>query len=401
MTPISAATQRSVLLLSFATFASMLAQRVCDAMLPELAREFSVSLAQAAQVVSFFAVVYGLSQLVYGPMGDRKGKFRIVALATMACSVGSLAAVFAVSLNTLLVARVMVALGAAAIIPLSMAWIGDVVDYKHRQATLARVGLGTTSGMAGGQLVGGLFTDFVGWRWAFVSLTLLFAVVGTLLWGEWRRQAMLVPPVGAQPVVRPGFVKQALMILTGGWSRIVLLVALIEGAVGFGVMAIWPSHLHHELGVSLSAAGAIVALFGLGGMGYMVVARHLIARLGEPGLVLVGVVLLAVSCCVLGFTPHWLPAALVSPVAGFGFFMFHNTMQINATQMAPAARGTSVSLFAMALFTGQSIGVLLAAALIERMGSAWVIALSGGIVLGVGWTFSQALRRRDAFMHLD
>jgi MFS transporter, YNFM family, putative membrane transport protein len=401
MTPISAATQRSVLLLSFATFASMLAQRVCDAMLPELAREFSVSLAQAAQVVSFFAVVYGLSQLVYGPLGDRKGKFRIVALATMACSVGSLAAVFAVSLNTLLVARVMVALGAAAIIPLSMAWIGDVVDYKHRQATLARVGLGTTLGMAGGQLVGGLFTDFVGWRWAFVSLTLLFAVVGTLLWGEWRRQAMLVPPVGAQPVVRPGFVKQALMILTGGWSRIVLLVALIEGAVGFGVMAIWPSHLHHELGVSLSAAGAIVALFGLGGMGYMVVARHLIARLGEPGLVLVGVVLLAVSCCVLGFTPHWLPAALVSPVAGFGFFMFHNTMQINATQMAPAARGTSVSLFAMALFTGQSIGVLLAAALIERMGSAWVIALSGGIVLGVGWTFSQALRRRDAFMHLD
>jgi MFS transporter, YNFM family, putative membrane transport protein len=401
MTPISAATQRSVLLLSFATFASMLAQRVCDAMLPELAREFSVSLAQAAQVVSFFAVVYGLSQLVYGPLGDRKGKFRIVALATMACSVGSLAAVFAVSLNTLLVARVMVALGAAAIIPLSMAWIGDVVDYKHRQATLARVGLGTTLGMAGGQLVGGLFTDFVGWRWAFVSLTLLFAVVGTLLWGEWRRQAMLVPPVGAQPVLRPGFVKQALMILTGGWSRIVLLVALIEGAVGFGVMAIWPSHLHHELGVSLSAAGAIVALFGLGGMGYMVVARHLIARLGEPGLVLVGVVLLAVSCCVLGFTPHWLPAALVSPVAGFGFFMFHNTMQINATQMAPAARGTSVSLFAMALFTGQSIGVLLAAALIERMGSAWVIALSGGIVLGVGWTFSQALRRRDAFMHLD
>jgi predicted MFS family arabinose efflux permease len=402
MTHISAATQRSVLLLSFATFASMVAQRVCDAMLPELAREFSVSLTQAAQVVSFFAVVYGLSQLIYGPLGDRKGKFRIVALATLGCSVGSAVAVFAASLNMLLLARILVALGAAAIIPLSMAWIGDVVDYEHRQATLARVGLGTTLGIAGGQLVGGLFTDFVGWRWAFAVMAILFAVVGTLLWLEWQRQQTSASLfVNAEPVVRPGFVKQALMILTGGWSRIVLSVALVEGAVGFGVMAIWPSHLHHELGVSLSAAGAIVALFGLGGMGYMAIARHLIARLGEPGLVVLGVGLLGLSCGVLGFTPHWLFAAIASPVAGFGFFMFHNTMQINATQMAPAARGTAVSLFAMALFTGQSVGVLLAAALMTRIGSAWVIALSGAAMFGMGWAFAQALKRRDAFMHLE
>jgi MFS transporter, YNFM family, putative membrane transport protein len=181
----------------------------------------------------------------------------------------------------------------------------------------------------------------------------------------------------------------------------VLTVALVEGAVGFGVMAIWPSHLHHELGVSLSAAGAIVALFGLGGMVYMAVARHLIARLGEPGLVVGGVGLLGLSCVVLGFTPHWVPAALASPVAGFGFFMFHNTMQINATQMAPAARGTAVSLFAMALFTGQSVGVLLAAALIGRIGSSWVIALSAALMFAMGWAFAQMLKRRDAFMHLE
>ena len=54
---LSASTRRSVLLLSFATFSSMAAQRLCDAMLPELAREFSVGLAQAAQVISVVAVV--------------------------------------------------------------------------------------------------------------------------------------------------------------------------------------------------------------------------------------------------------------------------------------------------------------------------------------------------------
>ncbi|UUZ67748.1 MFS transporter [Polaromonas sp. P2-4] len=111
---LSAATRRSILLLSFATFASMAAQRICDAMLPELSRTFAVSLAQAAQVVSVFAVVYGLAQLVYGPLGDRLGKFGIVTFATLACCAGSIAAVFAASLDMLVLARVMVALGAAA-----------------------------------------------------------------------------------------------------------------------------------------------------------------------------------------------------------------------------------------------------------------------------------------------
>jgi predicted MFS family arabinose efflux permease len=285
---------------------------------------------------------------------------------------------------------------------MSLAWIGDTVAYEQRQETLARVGLGTTLGIVGGQLLGGVFTDTLGWRWAFGFMTLLFGVVGGLLWVDWRRQ-LAAPAVehSTQPVVRPGFVAQALIIVTGRWSRIVLLVAFTEGAAGFGVMAIWASHLHRELHLSLSAAGAIVALFGLGGMLYMAVARSLIRRFGERGLALLGVGVLVLSVLVLGFSPHWGPTLPASLLAGFGFFMFHNTMQANATQMAPAARGTAVSLFALALFMGQSVGVLLAAGLVERIGSGTVMALGGGVMFAVGVFFAQALRRRDALMHLE
>lgn len=398
---ISAATRHSILLLSFATFSSMAAQRICDAMLPELSRVFSVSLAQAAQVVAMFAVVYGLAQLFYGPLGDRMGKFRIVTFATIACCVGSIMAVFAASLDLLVLARVMMALGAAAIIPLSMAWIGDAVAHDHIQETLARVGLGTTLGIVGGQLVGGLMTDTLGWRWAFGFMTLLFGIVGSLLYADLRRQQAAPLVVSNTPLlVRPGFVAQALIIITGPWSRIVLLVAFVEGAAGFGVLAIWASHLHRVLGLSLSAAGAIVALFGLGGMIYMVVARHLIRRLGQRGLALLGVCLVGLSALVLGFTPYWIFTIPASMLAGLGFFMFHNTMQTNATQMTPAARGTAVSLFASALFLGQSVGVLLAASLVERIGSGAVIALGGGVLTAVGLFFAQALRRRDYLMSL-
>lgn len=404
---IAAQTRYSILLLSCATFASMATQRICDAMLPELSRIFGVTIAQAAQVVSVFAVVYGLAQLLHGPLGDRYGKFWLITWATLACSLGSVLSALANSLEALIVARVISAFCAAAIIPLSMAWIGDVVPYELRQETLAKTGLGTTTGLVGGQLMGGLLTDTLGWRWAFVFLTLIYAAVGVLLWRDLRMQQRAARQLQHSAVsqyqeeavsTRPGFVAQALSIMTGRWSRWVLLASLLEGAAGFGILAICASHLHQTLGLSLTAAGAIMALFGVGGVIYMVLARHLIRRLGERGLTLVGGLVLGLSFMALGLASRWQWALLASLIAGFAFFMLHNTLQANATQMAPAARGIAMSLFAAALFMGQAIGVLLVAYLILRWGSGTVIAMGGAVLILVGGCFSQALKQREQLL---
>ena len=128
----------------------------------------------------------------------------------------------------------------------------------------------------------------------------------------------------------------------------------------------------------------------------MAVGRALIRRLGQQGLVSFGGVLVAVCALVLAYTPHWAPAIPASLLAGFGFFMFHNTMQANATQMAPHARGTAVSLFSSFLFLGQSIGVVAAAALVGRIGSSAVIALGGGAMAVLGLYFAWALKQRAA-----
>ena len=393
---ISAATQRSAFLLSLATFSSMATQRICDAMLPALSSIFQASVAQAAQVIWVFAVVYGLSQLFYGPLGDRTGKYRIITYATLGCSVGSLVATLAGSLVTLVIARALTGLCAAAVIPLALAWIGDAVPYERRLEALAKVGLGTTLGIVGGQLAGGWFTDTLGWRWAFALMALIFAVVGTLLLGDLRRQQRLPDcETDDTPGVHPSFVAQALAILVAPWSRFVLVLALVEGAAGFGVLSIIASHLHKELGLSLSMSGSIVAMYGLGGVLYMTLARWLIRRLGEAGLAQFGGALMGLSFCVLGFTHWWPLTAAVSLSAGFGFFMFHNTMQANATQMTPAARGTAVSLFSCGLFTGQALGVLLAAHLITLVGSGAVIALGGLTITLLGTVLARGLRAKN------
>ena len=73
-------------------------------------------------------------------------------------------------------------------------------------------------------------------------------------------------------------------------------------------------------------------------------------------------------------------------------------MQANAAQMAPAARGTAVSLFASALFLGQSTGASLASSLFDTVGSRSVVALGGVVMVVLGWVMGWALRRRHRLL---
>jgi predicted MFS family arabinose efflux permease len=79
--------------------------------------------------------------------------------------------------------------------------------------------------------------------------------------------------------------------------------------------------------------------------------------------------------------------------AGFGFYMFHNTLQTHATQMAPTRRGAAVALFAFCFFVGQSVGVALAAFLLRYFDTGPIIAVGGVGVMLVGLRFSMVRAR--------
>ena len=175
---------RTFALMCVAGFASMASMRCGDSLLPALAAEFTTTPGQAAGVISAFALGYGLLQLFYGPMGDRFGKFRVVTLATLGCTVGALAAAASPSLDWLRASRFLSGAAAAGIIPLIMAWVGDTVPYERRQEVLAKLLGATISGMIAGQWLGGLVADTWGWRAGFVMLALLFAGSSVLLGRE-------------------------------------------------------------------------------------------------------------------------------------------------------------------------------------------------------------------------
>jgi predicted MFS family arabinose efflux permease len=74
--------------------------------------------------------------------------------------------------------------------------------------------------------------------------------------------------------------------------------------------------------------------------------------------------------------------------------MLHNTLQTNATQMAPEARGPAVSCFATAFFLGQSVGVSLAAPAFDYAGAVPLFIGAGLVLLLLGAAFRFALARK-------
>lgn len=377
-------------LISVAAFSSMASMRVCDPMLVTLSQEFHVTTGDASAVIAAFAVAYGVLQLFYGPLGDRFGKVRVIIGATFACAVFSAVTALAPTLPVLVVSRAFMGAAAAGIIPLSMAWIGDSVAYEQRQETLARLMVATVSGMMAGQWFGGFAVEALGWRWAFAVLSVLFLTAATLLLRQMRATVAGAAAAGDHPAEPAAFSLPAYLATTGRLLRMprvrwVLAIVAVEGALGFGTMAFVPARMVDGFGLSASAAGGVMVLYGVGGLVYSLMARRWLALLGEKGLALLGAMMIAVGLLLLAWAPLVHLAVVGCFCAGLGFYMLHNTLQVQATQMAPEAQGTAVTLFACLLFLGQSLGVLAVAASVDRgwIAQVFSMAAAGVVVLGV------------------
>ncbi|MBK5105087.1 MAG: MFS transporter [Burkholderiales bacterium] len=385
-------TNRAVFLLSLAAFASAASLRATDTLLPQLAAEFSVSTGSAASVVTAFAISYGLLQAVYGPLGDRYGKYLMVCATTLVSALGTYACALAPTLDTLILARFAAGATVGALIPLSMAWIGDVVAYEQRQALIARFLLGQILGTAFGQSVAGVLAEHYGWRAIFVVLALLYLIVGTLLLLELRSNPITRRSASDTRVTILSGLARMAGLLAHPWVRIIVVTVFLEGVMMFGSIAFIPAHLQQRFGLGPAAAGAMVSAYAVGGVLYALGARRFVARLGERGLAAGGGLVLAAGYLWLALAPTAWSCVPGIGLIGVGFYMLHNTLQVNATQMAPSARGSAVSLFALCLFTGQSAGVWMAGKVVDAYGTVPVfVAVSLGLAL-LGFGFRWRLK---------
>jgi predicted MFS family arabinose efflux permease len=179
-------------------------------------------------------------------------------------------------------------------------------------------------------------------------------------------------------------------VLALPWARVVLVAVFFEGLSLHGPFVFIATHLHQRLGLPLSTVGALVMGYAGGGLVFALGAQALVRRLGEVQLVRIGSLLMAAALAALAVAPAWGWALAACMVMGLGFYMMHNTLQTHATQMAPERRGAAVAAFAACFFLGQSAGVGLAGALVERVGTGPLMVTGAAGLLAVAWGFNRA-----------
>ena len=386
---------RAIVALSVAAFGSGMSMRVMDPMLVRLASDFAIPIGMTSWSITVFGVAYGFSQLLFGPLGDRYGKVKVVAFGSVACSLTALFCASAQDFSWLLIGRVLGGATAASIIPLAMAWIGDVVAYEKRQTVLAKFLIGQILGLSAGVLIGGFCADFLNWRIPFFIIATWFAVIGLYLGFHSKRlpdHTHVIQLGEGSGIAR--LLGEFQKVLSIPWARQVLFTVSLEGAAVFGALAFVPAHLHTTHGLSLSSSGALVMLFGLGGLAFAFQSRRWIGVLGEVRLIQAGALIMCGSLISLGWVHLWWLTMPACFLFGLGFYMMHNTLQINATQMAPERRGAAVAAFASCFFLGQSSGVAFSGLLLTSAGTPLLLTWAGLLVLIVGIRFANLRKQK-------
>ena len=384
----------AIALLAIAAFAAQAMVRVTDSLLPQIAVDLDVSVGAASIVVTVYLLAHGSVQLLIGPIADRFGKYLCMAIAAAVATVMVALCGLAPTLPLLVAARLGSGLATGWIIPLALAFVGDVIPYERRQQVLGRFLSGQILGQLFGQAAGGVLGDYFGWRTVFFLLAGMLALAtGGLFYELWRNPITHVSAAPAQP--RRGFIADYAAVLRAPWARTIIAVAFVEFGIMFGAFTYVGADLHLRFGVSFTLVGLFVGAFAIGGLIYSLSVHRLVQRLGQIGLAALGGALLAAAYVTLAFEPTAFLAPLAITAIGLGFYMLHNTLQTNATQMTPEARGTAVSLFSASLYLGQTAGVAVGGLIFDRFTAVPLFLTAALLLLALAVWFSRALRARS------
>jgi EmrB/QacA subfamily drug resistance transporter len=226
-----------------AMLATVVASDMVNLMLPAIGTEFGASEAELAWVVTGFLLVFSVGIPFYGRIADRVSLRDLFGLALLTYAAGSLVCALAPALPVLVLGRIVMGAGAAAIPVLSIIAVTRLLPAHRRGTGIGVVSAATGVGTAAGPAIGGGIGQLLGWPALF---WLMCAVALVLLPAAWRVLPSEPPAGGGRFDVRGG-------VLLGLGAALVLYGITQAQVAGFSAPSSW---------ASLAVAAVAVALFG-------------------------------------------------------------------------------------------------------------------------------------------
>jgi len=366
------------------------------AVLPDIAADLSVSEQAAGQLVSVFALTYAASSPVLTVATGRVSR-RVLLIATMAAfALANLIAAAMPNYAGLMLARVLLAMGAGLFVPNATAVAGVLASAEDRGRALSIVTSGLSLAIVFGVPLGALVGASLGWRMTFVGVAAL-SVVATL--GLY----VGLPKTLASPVSVPGM-RERVAVLASPSLRIPLVVTLLWAMGPFTVYPFLAIVVRDVTGLSGTAAGIVLLVWGASAFAGLTAGGRLSDRIGPNAIISWTLVLttLALSSLTASGSLTQGPAAIVPLLAGiivwgaaaWGFYPAQQARLIAVAGVESASVILSVN--ASFHYLGFSIGAALGS-LVLSYGSSRDLGLVGGICVAAACLleFARMYRRRS------
>ncbi|WP_430330959.1 MDR family MFS transporter [Rhodococcus sp. ACT016] len=198
---------------------------------------------------SIYLLAQAVSVPIYGKLADTFGRKPIMMLGIALFAVGSLLCGIAWSMPALIVFRAVQGLGAGAVQPMSLTIAGDIYTVAERAKVQGYIASVWGVSAVLGPTLGGLFSEYLSWRWIFLVNLPLCALAAWMLHRKFAEQAT----VRRQRIDYAGAV-----LLTGGAALMIL--GLLEGGQAWA----WAS----PAGIGVFVVGALLLL------GFLLVERR-------------------------------------------------------------------------------------------------------------------------------
>jgi predicted MFS family arabinose efflux permease len=367
-----------ITVIAITTFAASLSSRAIDPVLPHIADDFTVTAAVAAGLSAATAFSFAIIQPLLGAIADLLGKAKLILFCLIILGIANFVGAFTHSFEMLFVTRILCGIGAGGVFPVAMALTSDLTGIATRQIAISRLLGGAMTGNLLGASLSGIVGDYLGWR-------------GVLILAIGFRTA---PPEPRKERDLTSLKKGYLAIMANPNARICYTAVFIEGVCVLGLFPFVAAFLF-ELGETQSStAGWVISGFAVGGLIYTLMVSRLLPWLGMRGLMISGAALMASQLAIIGFGPRWEIQALCFVVIGLGFYNLHGCLQVFASDLAPDARASALSLHSFFFFMGQAVGPILYGVALGHLGKHATLLASAAIILVLGVVCARFLRQK-------
>ncbi|MGP6380815.1 MFS transporter [Yersinia bercovieri] len=199
-----------IISLSLPMLLSSLATSIANVGLPTLTRAFNASFQEAQWVVLAYLLAITTSAITIGRMGDIIDKRLLLKAGIGLFTLASLGCALAPTIPLLIAARVLQGLGAAAMMTLTLALVGETISKGKTGRAMGMLGTLSAIGTALGPSLGGVLIAGFGWPAMFL-ITIPFGLLAWLLVS--RYLPLPVAPLPQAPKLQSGFDPLGMLLL--------------------------------------------------------------------------------------------------------------------------------------------------------------------------------------------